>query len=109
MPRCVNQMDSDIIKALMAVDVAEVYSPPRVTAEAIRMKLKAGEAMDITTGWDFNLEEIRRKAEEYIDEEKTLLLIGSPMYTAFRQLQRLNGRKGHAPAKMKEAVSHMNL
>ena len=36
---------SEIIKALMAVDIAEVYSPPRVTAEAAKLNLRVGEAM----------------------------------------------------------------
>ena len=32
-------------------DVAEIYSPPRVTREAKEFGLRVGEAMDLTTGW----------------------------------------------------------
>ena len=35
------------------MDVAEVYSPPRVIEEAKKHKLRNGEAFDLTTGWDF--------------------------------------------------------
>ena len=47
----------------MKVDVAEVYSPQRATAEASKMGLKAGEAFDIVTGWEFNKEEHRRPGD----------------------------------------------
>lgn len=40
---------SGLVKALMKVDVIEVYSPPWVTAEAATMSLEAGEAIDIIT------------------------------------------------------------
>ena len=49
-------------------DVAEIYSPPRVTEEARRMHLRAGFALDLTTfdsqGWryDFSQEEMRSEA-----------------------------------------------
>ncbi len=33
--------------------------------------------------WDFNLKEQRDKAEKILDEQRPLLLIGTPMCTAF--------------------------
>ena len=60
------------------MDLCEVFSPPRVGKEATKFGMKAGDAMDLTTGWDFNIPEHRRKAEEYVDQEKPLVLIGSP-------------------------------
>ncbi len=54
-----NAMETEIIHQLTRlskverVDMAEIYSPPRVTKEGQRWELKAGEAMDFTTGWDF--------------------------------------------------------
>ena len=53
-------MNTSIINAIGAVDVAEVYSPVRVTAEARKSGMKAGEATDLTTGWDFRLEKDRK-------------------------------------------------
>ena len=73
---------------MLCVGVAEVYSPPRVTAQARRFQLQPGEAMDLTTGWDFRRKEDRQRAEQYIQEQRPLLLIGSPMCTMFSSLQR---------------------
>ena len=46
------------------VDMCKVFSPPRAGLEATKFGLKAGHAMDLTTGWDFNLASHRAKAEE---------------------------------------------
>ena len=43
----------------------------------------------MATGYDFTKEEDRRRAEEYIDQYKPMLVIGSPMCRMFSQLQRL--------------------
>ena len=42
---------------LCSVDLCEVFSPPRVGQEATKFGIKAGDAMDLTTGWDFNIPE----------------------------------------------------
>ena len=57
-------METDITKELrrVSIDVMEVHSPQRVTAEGARMGLSVGEAMDLTTGWDFTRAEDRQKA-----------------------------------------------
>ena len=60
-------------------------------------------------GWDFEIKEMREKAEKYIEEEKPLLLIGSPMFTAFSQLQRMGARDHHSAEKMRKAVNHMKF
>ena len=79
----------DLASRLCSVDVSEVFSPPRVGKEASKFGLEAGDAMDLTTGWDFNREEDRVKAEERVDAQKPLVLIGSPPCVAFSQLQTL--------------------
>ena len=50
------------------VDIAEVYSPPRVTAEAAKYSVKPGEAFDLTCGWDFNKGKDGIAAEAYVIE-----------------------------------------
>ena len=45
------------------VDIAEVSSPPRITKIAQLVGLRPGLAMDLTTGWDFDLNEHRDLAE----------------------------------------------
>ena len=69
------------------VDIAEIYSPPRVTTVALKFGMKTGLAMDLTTGWDFTRQEHREAAKEYRRRVKPRLLIGSPMCTMFSTLQ----------------------
>ena len=55
---------------LASVDVAEVFSPPRVTIQAKKFGLKARDAWDLTTGWDFSKASHRKAAEYYVDKKK---------------------------------------
>ena len=59
--------------------------------------LMPGMAFDLTQvdpddgePWDFNNIHKRNKANRYIRDKKSLLVIGSPMRAAFSQLQQLN-------------------
>ena len=78
-----------LMKIMEEVDLTEIYSPPRVTKEAIKFKLQPGEAFDLTTGWNFNKRADRIAAEAYMDSKKPLLVIGSPLCTMFSTLQNL--------------------
>ena len=49
-------MVKDLLR--LSADVAEIYSPPRVAREAVRLELKPGEAMHLTTGWETSIETI---------------------------------------------------
>ena len=77
-----------MISALLRVDVAETGLPLGISEQAKKYGLKAGETMDISTGWDFRLEADRRRAREYLDEHKPRLLVGSPRCTMSSALQR---------------------
>ena len=55
------------------MDMCEVFSPPRVGKEARRYGLQPGEAMDLTTGWNFKLKSHQEMAEQYIEEHKPLI------------------------------------
>ena len=79
--------ETEVVKALRSVEIAEMYSPPRVTKESRKFGIQAGEAMDLSTGWDFRKQEDRDRAIRYIDNEKPELIIGSPMCTMFSVLQ----------------------
>ena len=46
---------TELVEKLLSVDVCEVFSPPRVGLEASKYGLQPGDAMDLTTGWDFNI------------------------------------------------------
>ena len=87
----------------MRATVSEVYSAPRVSEAARRhprMGLLPGLALDLTTcnkdgaPWNFNDPEMRAEAERLIDLEKPVLLIGTPMCTAFSHIQNLNKKRG---------------
>jgi hypothetical protein len=79
--------------------VSEIYSPPRVTA-AIKLlpelRLIPGFALDLTTAdsdfklWDFDSKEMCERAMRKVKEDRSLLLVGSPMCTAFSTWQRIN-------------------
>ena len=79
--------------------VSEIYSPPRVTAAAKllpELRLIPGFALDLTTvnergePWNFDLKVMRDEALRRVRDERPLLLVGSPMCTAFSTWQRIN-------------------
>ena len=89
--------------------MCEVFSPPRVGPEATKFGLKAGDAMDLTTGWDFTRDEDCHRAEEYIDREQPLVLIGSPPCVAFSQLQSLIPDSDNKARQLADGIKHMKF
>ena len=79
--------------------INEAYSPVRVTGMAEKMGLKPGLALDLTTKdehgnpWDFNVEAMRIKAKKIVKNKAALLLMVSPMCSAFSRLQHFNTSK----------------
>ena len=125
----VEEIDCETILALMGADqkgyarerrkasqriVSEIYSPPRVTkmlASLPSHECSPGLALDITTTdpydglpWDFDLPAKRDRALRLIREQKPLVLIGSPMCTAWSTWQRLNKFKRDAKVVERELV-----
>ncbi len=96
---------------LSSVDVAEVYSPPRVTTEAKRWGLTPGDAMDLTTGWDFTMKRHQEAAMKYIKTAKPKLLIGSPECRMFSTLQRLTNKSWSEgrEQELMEATQHVDF
>jgi hypothetical protein len=99
-------------------EVAEIYSPPRVTALLPNGGLYPGVAMDLTTNddtgrpWDFDDAAQRQKARERLRADQPLVLIGSPMCTAFCRLQSINFSKMHPDrvrAILAKARMHLNF
>ena len=80
-------------KAAFKRVVSEVYSPPRVTAMAKATpssRLIPGFALDLTIvdefdgePWDFTKSVKRRRALKLVDEQKPMMVIGSPACKAF--------------------------
>ena len=48
------------------VEIAEVFSIPRVTVEARKFGLSTGEAIDIQTGWDLTRSMERKRCMQWI-------------------------------------------
>ena len=71
-------------------DVTEIFSPPRIAEAAKDLGLLPGASMDIRTGWDFSKPADRRRAVEYIKEQKPYVVMGSPPCKLFSILQGLN-------------------
>ena len=78
------------------MDVAKVYSPPRVCATARKIGLTAGCSFDLIVNdengepWDLSIESVQRKALRKWEEEKPWLLVASPPCTMFNLLQNLS-------------------
>ena len=77
-----------------------------------------GFALDLTTNdsdgthWDFDEEEMRSRASFKIREEQPMLLIGSPMCTAFSAWQHINNSKRDHKVTSKEyarGLSHLKF
>ena len=105
--------------------VSEVYSPPRITQELKSRRrrfenLAPGLALDLIIRdpddgqhWDFSLKSKRDKARRLLQESKPVLLIGSPMCTAFSTWQRLNWARTERLDEMRrayiQACAHMQF
>ena len=79
--------------------VLEIYSPPRVTAAAKflpELKVIPGFALDLAVAdsdgrlLDFDDVVMRDRARKRLLIERPMLLVGSPMCTAFSTWQRIN-------------------
>ena len=97
-------------------DIAEVYSPPRVTASAAKYGLTAGWSLDLTVvdangvAWDFTKVSRRDDARNLVIRTKPKVLIGSPMCKAFSALQALNQNKRDPEVVRRElVVAEMHL
>ena len=96
---------------IMNVQVAEVYSPPRVTKMAETMGPRAGWALDLTSQdedgrpWNFDHLEMRNRAIRKVLTDQPTLLIGSPMCTAFSQMNNVNYPKMD-PYEVERRIAH---
>ena len=92
----VKKMNEALTEEGFEHSIIEMYSPKRVNGMAELMGIIPGMSLDLMTNdvdglpWDFNISEKRERAERLVREKKALLLIGSPMCSAFSQLQIIN-------------------
>ena len=78
-----DELNKGMTDELKICDVAEIYSPPRVTRFAKEFGFIEEWGLDLTTcddagqTWDFNRPEMRRKARELVEADRPTLAIGS--------------------------------
>ncbi len=88
-----------ILCDLSAVDVAEIYSPPRLTAKSGDYGLRPEFAVDLTTKkrngeyWDLMKDEDADYLKRLQETERPRLLVGSPPCTDFSTLLHLSRTK----------------
>ena len=100
-------------------EVAEIYSPPRITAMAKMLGMKEGWALDLTVNdedgeaWDFSRPEKQRRAKEQLDRNKPFMFVASPMCGPFRTLQTLFNYpklpEEKVTEKLAEAMKHLKF
>ena len=100
LPRAVKVFLQEQIQCHFGVDIMIIYSPPRVTLEAelqnkhgIQPKWQVGQALDLTTGFDFKLPKDRRFALSQVRHWKPSLLVLSPPCTTASPLRNLSDHK----------------
>ena len=108
----VDRMEDELRMYGAGHHVTEIYSPPRVTVWADKMRLAPGLAFDLTQSdpedgkpWDFNDPRKAAKARRWIEMNKPLLLIGSPMCAAFSQLNNINFSR-MSPEDVQKVIEH---
>ena len=91
------QMEAEIRRMLLChMDMAEIYSPPRVATMAKKLVLRVGWSFDLTIcdsdgkEWDFNSAEMRNRAARKVLRDKPIVLIGSPMCGPFGAMININ-------------------
>ncbi|CAE7266283.1 unnamed protein product [Symbiodinium natans] len=73
--------------------VMEVYSPPRMTPWAKQYGFQAAEALDLATGWDFNLQRHRAEAVRLVASHRPALVLLCPQCTFATTLRFLTNYK----------------
>ena len=84
--------------------IAEVFSPPRITAQARKHGLQPGLAFDLTSGTDLGTVEGRAQVWTYLKQSRPGLVVLSPPCTYFSTLMNLN--KGKMGDKYASGLAH---
>ena len=121
--RCARKITKELSKieathTNSGVDLAEVYSPPRMMKQATKLGYSAGFVMDLTTKdedgsqWDLSDVDMQRKADASLVEEAPWLLAISPPCTMFATIQALSFMRQDDEvigSRMKEAMAHVGF
>ncbi|MDP7560817.1 MAG: hypothetical protein QF745_09785, partial [Planctomycetota bacterium] len=89
--------------------VSAIFNDDKFNKEAKKYGISPGFAMDIRTGFDFELEDARAEARARLREEKPSLLIGSPICGPWSQMNNINKDSENMRAHRKRAVKHLRF
>ena len=97
--------------------VAELYSPPRVTAQLAKLPqlhLAPGQTFDLRRdrngrSWNFLLAADRAEARRLIQEEKPYIVIGSPPCTSFCSFNRRLNYRRMDPERVRRLIHEGNI
>lgn len=92
---------------MLADDVVEVYSPPRVVAAAAR-GLRAKALIDLKTGYDLNSTSDKMSVRELLHRRHPCLLLTSPPSTKFSPMQNIRQRPELLAEELPELIEHVN-
>ncbi len=102
-----------------SADVAEIYSPPRMTRAAEKMGLRPGWSLDLTQvdqedgqPWDFSVPAKRAKAKEMVTKDKPFLLVLCPMcgpFSTAANFSYVNQSREDVKAKLQQATEHVRF
>ena len=70
--------------------MSAIFNDDKFNKEAKKYGVSPGFAMDIRTGFNFDLEEKREEARAKLRKEKPSLLIGSPICGPWSQMNNIN-------------------
>lgn len=93
-------------------DLAEVYSPPRVAAQAVKAGMRASLSADLLTGWNLAVPDERARLVQEIRRRRPKVLILSPPCTWFSGLMNFNWSKLPVPVRekaLKLATTHLEF
>ena len=116
--RLMLQTGSWSAKEVYGLEIAEVFSPPRITEAGRRKGCLSGIAFHLRTqdkdgnAWDLSKPEVQEKAEELVDLLQPELIVGCPPRGPFSALQCLNHPKmteQQVQDRMKDAVAHVEF
>ena len=82
-----------LLTEMCAVDVMEIFSPPRFCHMATQLGLKPGYSIDLDTGWNLSDKTQQRELWQLMEREEPELLTGSPPCTPWCKLMNLNPPK----------------
>ena len=93
----------------LPVDVAELFSPGRLAAEAKTFGLTPGGAYDLRTGWDLSDKQQQKKCWMELEEQDPEFILGSPKCDAFTALGNLNPDNEKYRETLAEGLEHLRF